>query len=166
MLENPKEPNGLYVELSPWVDNEAGITDKSKHTFSAEFLSVQDTGRFAFEQANDIIKQIEALPDNATTENADEILKTYKLYTDIPRTLKALISNYAKMDNLLSQMNEISLNDDLDWFNEADINESPHTGDNQVPAIFAIAGIISALIIAIVIIQRKKRKYVEGVQND
>ena len=169
VLENPKEPNGLYVELSPWVDNEAGITDKSKHTFSAEFLSVQDTGRFAFEQANDIIKQIEALPDKATTENADEILKTYKLYTDIPRTLKALISNYAKMDNLLSQMNEISLNDDLDWFSEADIgdadiNGSPKTGDRQMLELFILVGAIAAAVLVVCIMKRKNAR--GGREND
>ena len=73
------------------------------------------------------------------------------------------------MDNLLSQMNEISLNDDLDWFSEADIgdadiNGSPKTGDRQMPELFILVGAIAAAVLVVCIMKRKNAR--GGREND
>ncbi|MGN0492184.1 MAG: hypothetical protein ACI4F7_00925, partial [Acutalibacteraceae bacterium] len=42
-------PDSVKIALSPWVNNDDGLTDNSLHTFSVDFLSCQSTGKYAFE---------------------------------------------------------------------------------------------------------------------
>lgn len=126
----------------PWVNNEEGITDNSVHTFSAEFLSVQDTGRYAFEQANDIILLFNALPDKATADNMSSILAVYDRYQELPRALRVLVVNYEKMADLLAQIHEINAEEGLNWYDEADLpgrkpgGDSVNTGVTNTSTVF------------------------------
>lgn len=163
VLDDRQNPSGLYVELSPWVNNEEGITDNSVHTFSAEFLSVQDTGRYAFEQANDIILLFNALPDKATADNMSSILAVYDRYQELPRALRVLVVNYEKMADLLAQIHEINAEEGLNWYDEADLpgrkpgGDSVNTGVTNTSTVFALASILAATVL-LTLAGRKSKK--------
>ena len=163
-MEYPDEPSRLRVELSPWVNNEKAIADNSKHTFSAELLSVQDSGHFAFEQIDDVITLFNTLPSKATANNIDDIQSIYEQYRALPYALRVYVTNYDKMSDLLAQMHKISAEDNLDWFDEADIpsnsgsNIGTATGDTSKIALFTVIAAVAAAVLVLAAIRLKRSK--------
>ena len=152
------------MELSPWVNNEKAIADNSKHTFSAELLSVQDSGHFAFEQIDDVITLFNTLPSKATANNIDDIQSIYEQYRALPYALRVYVTNYDKMSDLLAQMHKISAEDNLDWFDEADIpsnsgsNIGTATGDTSKIALFTVIAAVAAAVLVLAAIRLKRSK--------
>ena len=171
-MEYPDEPSRLRVELSPWVNNERAIADNSKHTFSAELVSVQDSGRFAFEQIDDVITLFNTLPNKATGDNIEDIESIYAQYRALPYALRSYVTNYGKMSDLLAQMHKMSAADNLDWFDEADIagNDGDSigaaTGDTSKIALFTVIAAVAAAVLVLAAVRLKYSKKNHDIGED
>ncbi len=117
-----KATDEVLLALSPW--GEDGLSTAS---FSATLLSIQSVGSYAFEQWIDLVYAIDALPEKATKDNADEILAVYARYCELSRELRERITNYDKLQRLMNQIYEMGLGD----FSTPDTPPSVNTGDTR-----------------------------------
>ena len=122
-----------------------------------------------------MILLFDALPDKATADNMSSILATYERYKEFPRALRALVTNYGKMAELLAQIDEINAKENLAWYKESDLSDgnTPSTGndntgskqeDNTGPVNTGVAGVSMGLLFvgasaaALLLLAGKKRK--------
>lgn len=105
----------LYVALSPWVDNDAGETDGSQHTFSVNFLSVQCENKYAFEDFYDLIYDIEALPEEISESDIEGIEALYSTYLGNNLRLKKAVYNYGKLAETMNKIYRLKADDYTEW---------------------------------------------------
>ena len=144
----------VMVALTPWGED-GNVTA----SFSATLLSIQSVGSYAFEQWMDLVFAIDALPDNATKDNADEIVEIYEKYCALSRDVKAYVTNYNKLSDLMQQVYEMGLVDYSyleGWLNE-DGTSQVKTGDTQPVSLFVALLLLSS---AVLLLTVKRKKHI------
>lgn len=118
------KPDSIMIALSPWVNNEDGLTDNSLHTFSVDFLSCQSTGKYAFEDLYDLMERIDLLPKTIAPAEEDTVSELIDAYRELPRTMRAYVSNYAKLSSAIDQVYDLNAEDTSVWDNEKTSNQN------------------------------------------
>lgn len=142
----------VMVALTPWANN--GLETA---TFSATLLSIQSSGKYVVEEMYEIIKAIDALPDKATEDNADDILEVYEMYSALKIELKKYITNYSKLGTLMSQIYEMGL---------ADYSDVPGTGDNAQPILLLLIAALSLIMLLLAAKFKKRDRQMTGGNSD
>ena len=150
-------PDSVMIALSPWVNNEDGTTDNSLHTFSVDFLSCQSTGRYAFEDLYDLMERIDRLPGRIDLLDEDDVLELSELYRELPRVMRAYVSNYGKLSAAVNQIYDLKAEDVTVWDNEK--YRLPGTGEGcTVYIVLSLVAVSFAAVIVSVVLKRKSRK--------
>ena len=150
-------PDSVMIALSPWVNNEDGTTDNSLHTFSVDFLSCQSTGRYAFEDLYDLMERIDRLPGRIDLSDEDDVLELSELYRELPRVMRAYVSNYGKLSAAVNQIYDLKAEDVTVWDNEK--YRLPGTGEGcTVYIVLSLVAVSFAAVIVSVVLKRKSRK--------
>lgn len=118
------KPDSIKIALSPWVNNEDGLTDNSLHTFSVDFLSCQSTGKYAFEDLYDLMGRIDSLPKTIESADEDTVLELIEAYRELPRTMRAYLTNYAKLSTAIDQVYDLNAEDTSVWDKENTSNQN------------------------------------------
>lgn len=151
------KPDSVKIALSPWVNNEDATTDNSTHSFSVDFLSCQSTGKYAFEDLYDLMQQIDLLPKVIGLSDEDTVLGLSDAYRELPRTMRAYVSNYAKLSSSIDQIYDLNAEDVSVWDKEE--YNSPETGENSMInislAVFAVSMIALA---GLTLLKRKSKR--------
>ena len=150
------KPDSVMIALSPWVNNEDGVTDNSTHSFSVDFLSCQSTGRYAFEDLYDLMEQIDLLPKAIGISDEDTVLGLIDAYRELPRTMRAYVSNYSKLSSAIDQLYELNAEDVSTWDNEK--YNSPETGENSMINISLAVFAVSIIALAGLSLLKRKSK--------
>ena len=150
------DPDSVKIALSPWVNNEDGVTDNSTHSFSVDFLSCQSTGRYSFEDLYDLMERINLLPKAIDISDEDTVLGLSDAYRELPRTMRAYVSNYAKLSSAIDQLYELNAEDVSTWDNEK--YNSPETGENSMINISLAVFAVSIIALAGLTLLKRKSK--------
>ena len=118
-------PESVKVALTPWVNNDEGVSDNSLHSFSVDFLSCQSTGKYAFEDLYDLMQRIDLLPKKITASDEYDVQQLVDAYRELPRTMRAYVSNYSKLSSSIDQTYDLNAEDTSVWDNEKTRTEKP-----------------------------------------
>ena len=146
-----KNLDSVNMVMSCWTDNDSGIVDGSKHTFSAELVSIQDSGTFAFEELFKVITAIDELPEKATLDNIDRIKEVNDMYLSLTRPMRKQVNNYSKLKKLIDQMYELT-------YGKVDLPDLPEDVDTGENSKAWIAAVILLLAVSALFISRIKSK--------
>ena len=166
------DTEGVQVALSPWVDNDNGSKDGSKHTFQVDFLSIQSSGKFVYEDLADMMDRIDKLPEKLNNSDVDGVFELLNSYLSLERPIRGLIENYTKLSDALDQAYELSADDYKQW----DISDAKdhlmenisHTGEDDLmvntAAILLLISLCASF--AAVYILKSKLSVDGGIEND
>jgi len=107
--------DNVTVALTPWVNTYNGTTDRSKHTFSVDFLSMQSNGYYAFEIPLELVEKINKLPEKITESDIEEVYGILADYKALPRSLRQYVSNYDKLSDAIGQVYDLEIEDYSAW---------------------------------------------------
>ena len=164
------DTEGVQVALSPWVDNDNGVKDGSKHTFQVDFLSIQSSGKFVYEDLADMIDRIDKLPKKLNDSDVDGVYDLLNSYLSLERPIRGFIENYTKLRDALDQAYELSADDYNQWDvsveKEHIMKNAPNTGEDGVPVNTAVMLLLISLCGFIVAVYMLKSKFAVGGGNE
>lgn len=160
----------VKVALSPWVNNDEARSDLSEHTFKVDLLSVQSTGKYAYEDFYEMIDLINMLPAEISKDDILSVEEANERYLSFSRFLKSKVTNYSRLAAALNQMYELERDDYSEWDSSDNTDSayeiSSETGDNSRPILYVTLAAVSLLSVLLVIGCKSRQKNVSGKGED
>lgn len=129
----------VKVMVGPWVEGDGEYIDRSQHSFSVEFLSIQSTGNFVFEELYSVMNEIDKLPTSVKSD-PNAVKNALANYMKLPRSLRTYIENFSKLENSVNVLYELEADDYTEWCGAG----YPSTGE-KFGVIFIVCCILFAV---------------------
>lgn len=149
----PIDMESVKVMVGPWVNGDGEYIDRSQHSFSVEFLSVQSTGSFVFEDIYSVMNEIDNLPSYAR-KDMQAVKDALTSYMNLPRKLRIYIENFSKLEKLVNETYELEADDYTLWCDSG----YPSTGEKISVAFITSCILFSASVVTISVLTIKKEK--------